>query len=233
MTSPTKFRTPQKRDRITSDLLQTSYHTFPARYGRGYDHGNSPHVTPKTNEWVDEGPSSATLTEPQRYKHRLRRRDSLGSAVVETPSRRKKRDRSNDDSTIFNDDTAAAVTSDTDRVSALRRRQRIINRFTSSAHRQSPSMSSSGGKWREEQILIICPGSRTTMAQLGCSELTPPTHRIPTRMFKDGDEWRPYYTFKRTKKVNGVEQEEWVEDVDEDKGAVWPIEGTDIHARAD
>jgi actin-related protein 9 len=68
------------------------------------------------------------------------------------------------------------------------------------------------------------------MAQLGCSELTPPTHRIPTRMFQDGNEWRPYYTFKRTKKVNGIEQEEWVEDVDEDKGAVWPIEGTTFHA---
>jgi actin-related protein 9 len=87
-------------------------------------------------------------------------------------------------------------------------------------------MSGSTGKWREEQILIICPGSRTTMAQLGCSELTPPTHRVPTRMFRDGDEWRPYYTFKRTKVVDGVEQEEWVEDVDEDEGAVWPLQGT-------
>ncbi|KAK0391077.1 hypothetical protein NLU13_0579 [Sarocladium strictum] len=86
-------------------------------------------------------------------------------------------------------------------------------------------MASSGAKWREEQILIICPGSRTTMAQLGCSELTPPAHRIPTRMFRDGNEWRPYYTFKRTKVVGGEEQEEWVEDVDEDKGAVYPIEG--------
>ncbi|TWU76497.1 Actin-like protein arp9 (SWI/SNF complex component arp9) [Metarhizium rileyi] len=86
-------------------------------------------------------------------------------------------------------------------------------------------MSGSQAKWREEQILIICPGSRTTMAQLGCTELTPPMHRIPTRMFKDGDEWRPYHTFQRTKVVNGVEQEEWVEDVDEDKGATYPIQG--------
>lgn len=87
-------------------------------------------------------------------------------------------------------------------------------------------MSSTAGKWREEQILIVCPGSRTTMAQLGCSELTPPTHRIPTRMFKDGDQWAPYHKIRRVKMVNGVEQEEWVEDVDEDKGAVWPIQGT-------
>ena len=84
---------------------------------------------------------------------------------------------------------------------------------------------SGSGKWREEQILIICPGSRTTMAQLGCSELTPPTHRFPTRMFRDGNEWRPYHTFKRTKVVDGVEQEEWVEDVDSDEGAVFPMEG--------
>lgn len=89
----------------------------------------------------------------------------------------------------------------------------------------SATMSSTAGKWREEQILIICPGSRTTMAQLGCSELTPPTHRIPTRMFKDGDQWAPYHKTRRVKMVDGVEQEEWVEDVDEDEGAVWPIQG--------
>ncbi|OAA61440.1 Actin-like protein [Cordyceps fumosorosea ARSEF 2679] len=82
---------------------------------------------------------------------------------------------------------------------------------------------SSSGKWREEQILIICPGSQTTLAQLGCSELTLPTHRIPTRMFKDGDEWRPYHTHSRKKIVDGVEEEEWVEDVDSDEGAVYPI----------
>lgn len=85
---------------------------------------------------------------------------------------------------------------------------------------------SSSGKWREEQILIICPGSHTTLAQLGCSELTLPTHRIPTRMFKDGDDWRPYHTYSRTRIVNGVEEEEWVEDVDSDEGAVYPIRGT-------
>ncbi|EHK43073.1 hypothetical protein TRIATDRAFT_294194 [Trichoderma atroviride IMI 206040] len=86
----------------------------------------------------------------------------------------------------------------------------------------------SGGKWREEQVLVICPGSRTTMAQLGCGELSPPHHRIPTRMFRDEEDsnlWRPYYTYKRVTTIDGVENEEWVEDVDEDKGAVWPIEG--------
>lgn len=68
------------------------------------------------------------------------------------------------------------------------------------------------------------------MAQLGCSELTPPTHRFPTRMFKDGDEWRPYYTYQRKRVVDGVEKEEWVEDVDEDEGATWPIQGTSARA---
>lgn len=63
------------------------------------------------------------------------------------------------------------------------------------------------------------------MAQLGCSELTPPARRMPTRMFKEGDQWAPYHKTKRTTIVNGVEEEEWLEDVDEDEGAVYPIEG--------
>ncbi|KAI0417390.1 actin-like ATPase domain-containing protein [Xylaria grammica] len=98
-------------------------------------------------------------------------------------------------------------------------------------------MSNQQGKWREDQILVICPGSQTTMAQLGCSELTPPAHRIPTRMFKDeGDEYRPYYTYKRKKtekktetaaSTDGVnEDDEWeyVEDRDSVEGAVYPIQ---------
>ncbi|PKS08914.1 hypothetical protein jhhlp_003527, partial [Lomentospora prolificans] len=106
-------------------------------------------------------------------------------------------------------------------------------------------MSGSAAKWKEEQILVICPGSRTTMAQLGCSELTPPVHRIPTRMFKDPEDggWRPYHTFKRkkpgfVKKVSeGAQQNgeakaaeededewEWVEDQDSDEGAVYPMQ---------
>ncbi|KAH6895453.1 hypothetical protein B0T10DRAFT_557668 [Thelonectria olida] len=83
---------------------------------------------------------------------------------------------------------------------------------------------STTGKWREEQVLIVCPGSRITMAQLGCNELTLPARRMPTRMFKDEDQWAPYYKTKRTRIVNGQEEEEWVEDVDEDEGAVYPIQ---------
>ncbi|KAI0974411.1 putative chromatin remodeling complex subunit [Xylaria arbuscula] len=105
-------------------------------------------------------------------------------------------------------------------------------------------MSSQQGKWREDQVLVICPGSQTTMAQLGCSELTPPAHRIATRMFKDeeSDEYRPYYTFKRKKadktdKTNKTETAapadgpndddklEVVEDRDSVEGAIYPIQG--------
>ncbi|OHE98802.1 hypothetical protein CORC01_05891 [Colletotrichum orchidophilum] len=99
-------------------------------------------------------------------------------------------------------------------------------------------MSTQTGKFREDQVLIICPGSKTTMAQLGCGELTPPVHRIPTRMFKDAetDEWRPFHTFKRKKANANVvlaidgprtddDEYEWVEDTDSDEGAVYPMQG--------
>ncbi|KAH7150001.1 hypothetical protein B0J13DRAFT_280640 [Dactylonectria estremocensis] len=85
-------------------------------------------------------------------------------------------------------------------------------------------MSSTTGKFREEQVLIVCPGSSMTMAQLGCSELTLPARRMHTRMFRDGEQWTPFHRTKRMKLVNGQEEEEWVEDVDEDSGAVYPIQ---------
>ncbi len=82
------------------------------------------------------------------------------------------------------------------------------------------------------------------MAGLGCAELTPPTFRVPTRMFRDEetDDWRPYHTFKRrgrratamamaplpTGNGNGKARDEWewVEDPDSIEGAVYPIEGS-------
>lgn len=70
------------------------------------------------------------------------------------------------------------------------------------------------------------------MAQLGCSELTPPTHRIPTRMFKDEEtnEYTPYHTYKRKKPnatVDGKADDQWefVEDRDSIEGAVYPLQG--------
>ncbi|KAI1208755.1 uncharacterized protein F4807DRAFT_452129 [Annulohypoxylon truncatum] len=98
-------------------------------------------------------------------------------------------------------------------------------------------MASQQGKWREEQVLIICPGSQTTMAQLGCGELTPPAHRIPTRMFKDPDtkEYTPYRIYKRKKAgASGSaaasdekddDQWEYVEDRDSVEGAIYPLQG--------
>lgn len=109
-------------------------------------------------------------------------------------------------------------------------------------------MSTQTGKWREEQVLVLCPGSQTTLAQLGCNELTPPAHRFPTRMFRDSesteDYWRPYHTYRRKKdgsgdnssggglggeggKGDGEGEGEWeyVEDVDSVEGAVYPIQG--------
>ncbi|KAF4825174.1 SWI/SNF and RSC complexes subunit arp9 [Colletotrichum tropicale] len=99
-------------------------------------------------------------------------------------------------------------------------------------------MSTQTGKFREDQVLIICPGSQTTMAQLGCGELTPPVHRMPTRMFKDEEtgEWRPFHTFKRKKAgangalaIDGPRTEEddyeWVEDTDSSEGAIYPLQG--------
>jgi actin-related protein 9 len=106
-------------------------------------------------------------------------------------------------------------------------------------------MANQTGKWREEQILIICPGSHTTMAQLGCNELTPPAFRFPTRMFKDEDDdgWRPYHTEKRKRKVaeeedvNGAKKQkkhddddyEYIEDPDSTEGAVYPLQGEFHH----
>lgn len=95
------------------------------------------------------------------------------------------------------------------------------------------STMSGSTKWREEQVLVICPGSSTTMAQLGCSELTPPSKRFPTRMFWDADAgfWRPYRTYTRKKKIEGAvngeakEEEEIVEDPDSTEGAVYPLRG--------
>ncbi|KAL2266900.1 hypothetical protein VTJ83DRAFT_4177 [Remersonia thermophila] len=96
-------------------------------------------------------------------------------------------------------------------------------------------MSSQTGKWREEQVLVICPGSQTTLAQLGCNELTPPAHRFPTRMFRDpdSDAWRPYHTYKRRKEGAAEDEWEYVEDVDSVEGAVHPLQaGRIVHMDA-
>ncbi|KAI0009781.1 actin-like ATPase domain-containing protein [Xylariaceae sp. FL0662B] len=97
------------------------------------------------------------------------------------------------------------------------------------------NMAGQQGKWREDQILVVCPGSQTTMAQLGCSELTPPTHRIPTRMFKDPEsgEYTHYRIYKRKKSSTPAttygdkpgDEWEYVEDRDTIEGAIYPLQG--------
>lgn len=102
--------------------------------------------------------------------------------------------------------------------------------------------------FKDEQIIIIAPGSETTTAQLGLPESFTPAHlRVRSRMFlaeKDG-EWEPYKVRRRTDKTerNPVLQEEveeindmkktfgepeddeiiYEEDPVSEEGAVWPI----------
>lgn len=93
--------------------------------------------------------------------------------------------------------------------------------------------------FKDENILVIVPGSQTTLAQLGLPEsFTPASHRFPTRVFPapDGKTFEPYKVKSRKKKVdnavegtgdvNGVVEEmEEYEDPDDDEGAIWPLKG--------
>ncbi|KAF5019209.1 hypothetical protein F66182_8783 [Fusarium sp. NRRL 66182] len=155
-------------------------------------------------------PATPVASSP-RYKLRLRARKLREGSPTPTPSRRNKR-------ALLQDDNGPVTPS------PQRYYHGDFSASASARRYRNHIMSSTAGKWREEQVLIICPGSRTTMAQLGCSELTPPARRMPTRMFKEGEQWAPYHKTKRTTTVNGVEEDEWVEDIDEDKGAVYPIQ---------
>ncbi|KAJ4149457.1 Actin-like protein arp9 (SWI/SNF complex component arp9) [Fusarium falciforme] len=172
------------------------------------------HVRQATPE---DGPAPATSPTP---RYRLRARKAQPSS---TPSRRSRSRRDSLQGQIDDDDDDNLLSTPQPHQNK-QNRSHSINASASARRYRNRTMSSTAGKWREEQVLIICPGSRTTMAQLGCSELTPPARRMPTRMFKDGDQWAPYHRTKRMTVVNGVEEEEWVEDMDEDEGAVYPIE---------
>lgn len=92
--------------------------------------------------------------------------------------------------------------------------------------------------FRDEHILIIAPGSQTTLAQLGLPEsFTPASHRFTTRMFEapDGKTYEPYMIRSRKKEVvtNGdvemagsnEEEEELVEFPEDDEGAIYPLKG--------
>ncbi|KAK7218687.1 hypothetical protein V2G26_006690 [Clonostachys chloroleuca] len=257
MAKQATIKTPQKGQTKSFPHFQhTPQSSLLNEYQQYSDEGNrrqhGSHVTSDVRRARSGAAATTPATPGQPHRYRLRaRRDS-------TPSRRSssRRDRSNRKTRhAVEDDSPEPASKHHRRHNSLEQgaiviegvrtlnffavREKLFNCSGRSLKRTNTTasntttttttaMASAGGKWREEQILIICPGSRTTMAQLGCSELTPPTHRFPTRMFKDGDEWRPYYTYQRKRVVDGVEKEEWVEDVDEDEGATWPIQGGQI-----
>lgn len=83
--------------------------------------------------------------------------------------------------------------------------------------------------FKDDSILLIAPGSRTILAQLGLQESFTPAHsRFRSRMFpgeKTG-EWEPYKVRKkhRTDGNVGAEEDEYEEDRSSDEGATWPIE---------
>jgi actin-related protein 9 len=97
--------------------------------------------------------------------------------------------------------------------------------------------------FKDEHILIIAPGSQTTLAQLGLPEsFTPASHRFPTRMFPapDGKTYEPYKIRSRKKEpvINGADVEmggtgeategddqELVELPEDDEGAIYPLKG--------
>ncbi|KAG9199490.1 Actin-like protein arp9 (SWI/SNF complex component arp9) [Epicoccum nigrum] len=100
--------------------------------------------------------------------------------------------------------------------------------------------------FKDDQIIVIAPGSETTLAQLGLPEsFTPARVRIRSRMFpaeKEG-EFEPYKIRRRQDKPaqkpaeqNGAVQDEakpategddeilWEEDRISEEGAIWPIQ---------
>ncbi|KAI1107814.1 hypothetical protein F4804DRAFT_1245 [Jackrogersella minutella] len=165
------------------------------------------------------------IREPENYE----RETSEESEEREEP--RTKKSKSNSKSNSKSKDREI-----TPRGQRAARREYLRQQESSSKPTKVAVMASQQGKWREDQVLIICPGSQTTMAQAGCSELTPPAHRIPTRMFRDPEtrEFTPYRIYKRKKtgassgNVGGEkehDQWEYVEDRDSVQDAIYPIQG--------
>ncbi|OBT69168.1 hypothetical protein VE03_01970 [Pseudogymnoascus sp. 23342-1-I1] len=101
--------------------------------------------------------------------------------------------------------------------------------------------------FKDEHILIIAPGSLTTLAQLGLPEsFTPATTKVRTRMFPAGEgKWEPYKinevkkatppaaanggevtmggTGEEEKKEDNEAEPEFEEDLESDEGAVYPL----------
>ncbi|KAH0173435.1 actin-like ATPase domain-containing protein [Aureobasidium sp. EXF-12298] len=82
--------------------------------------------------------------------------------------------------------------------------------------------------FKDEQILIIAPGSRTTLAQLGLPEsLTPARFRVRSCMFpaeKPGEFEPNKVRRKDVPPADGDAEPEYEEDVLSEQGAIWPIQ---------
>lgn len=93
--------------------------------------------------------------------------------------------------------------------------------------------------FRDEHLVILAPGSHTTLAQLGLPESFAPAQlRLKTRMFPTEDgKFEPYFIRERKKKqpegqeteqaaatTNDDDDVEYEEDPDSDEGAVWPLQ---------
>ncbi|KAI5273553.1 actin-like ATPase domain-containing protein [Aureobasidium subglaciale] len=82
--------------------------------------------------------------------------------------------------------------------------------------------------FKDEQILIIAPGSRTTLAQLGLPEsLTPARFRVRSCMFpaeKPGEFEPNKVRRKDAPPADGDSEPEYEEDLLSEQGAVWPIQ---------
>ena len=103
--------------------------------------------------------------------------------------------------------------------------------------------------FKDENILIIAPGSQTTLAQLGLPEsFTPASHRFSSRVFPtpDGKSFEPHKIKSRkkiatsngeakiepdtkmedTKTETGGDEFEEFEDPEDEEGAIYPLKGT-------
>jgi len=94
--------------------------------------------------------------------------------------------------------------------------------------------------FKDENILIIAPGSQTTLAQLGLPEsFTPAQHKFRSRVFlnEDGKTFDPHKITKKKPEestdggdveMTGTEAVEdvYVENPDDEEGAIWPLKGT-------
>lgn len=92
--------------------------------------------------------------------------------------------------------------------------------------------------FKDENILIIAPGSQTTLAQLGLPEsFTPAQHRFRSRVFlnEDGKTYDPHKLVKKESEqttsdgdveMSGIPGEDvYIENPDDEEGAIWPLKG--------